>query len=100
MKTKNKILITGVLLAVSQVINCQSQSQSKMNASGPEGKCWGVVGPGEGDCGGKDPKTGDTWSCAGQNPTADLGWKKMSKGECDALPKHKNSKEKKFVANT
>ena len=97
MKKKNKVLVAGVVMAVTQLLYCQDSSQVK--PSGPEGKCWGVVGAGEGDCGGKDPKTGASWSCAGQNPTADLGWKKMSKGECDATPKHKSATEKKFVAN-
>lgn len=64
----------------------------------PQGKCFGIVGKGEGECGGKNPATGESWSCAGHNPSADLGWKKMKKSECDAATKHPEATEKKFVA--
>lgn len=63
------------------------------------GKCFGVVGAHEGECGGRNPETGESWGCAGQNPTADLGWKQLKKSECDNLSIHKDAKEKKFVAN-
>lgn len=64
----------------------------------PAGKCYGVVGKGEGECGGKNPATGESWSCAGNNPSSDLGWKKMKKSECDAATKHAEATDKKFVA--
>lgn len=96
METKN-IIVMGALLAMTQMAGCASAQSA--DPSNPVGKCYGVAGPKQGDCGGKDPKTGKSWSCAGQNPTADLGWKKLTKAECDAADKHKTATDKRFVAN-
>lgn len=96
MMQKN-LLILGTILAVAELTSCSSVQAG--NPNDPMGKCYGVVGPMEGDCGGKDPKTGQSWSCSGQNPTADLGWKEMTKSECDSLHKHKLATKKSFVAN-
>ncbi|MCG9875724.1 MAG: hypothetical protein MH321_13165 [Leptospiraceae bacterium] len=96
METKN-IILMGALLAMTQMAGCASAQSTE--ATNQAGKCYGVAGPKQGDCGGKDPKTGKTWSCAGQNPTADLGWKKMTKEECDAAGKHNSATTKNFVAN-
>lgn len=91
---KKMIISAALMLAATQL------SPNYANAAtDPVGKCYGVVGKEQGDCGGKNPATGETWSCAGQNPTADLGWKKMKKSECDAKVKHTEAKSKKFVAN-
>ena len=94
---KKNLLVMGTLLAMTQLASCSSvQAAEPKNA---QGKCYGVAGPKQGDCSGKDPATGKTWTCGGQNPTSDLGWKKMSKEECDAAAKHKTAKAKTFVAN-
>lgn len=66
------LFLMGTILAATQLVSCQT---AEANPNNPMGKCYGVAGPFQGDCGGKDPKTGESWSCAGQNPTADLGWK-------------------------
>lgn len=92
-----KIIISAVLaVAASQLVVEKALAEKKAD---PKGKCYGIVGKEEGDCGGKDPVTGQSWSCAGHNPTADLGWKKMKQSECYAAEKHKDATEKKFVAN-
>ena len=90
-----KTLISAALLLAST----QLSSNLAHASSDPVGKCYGVVGKEQGDCGGKNPATGETWSCAGQNPTADLGWKKMKKSECEAKSKHSEATKKSFVAN-
>jgi len=94
---KKNLLVMGTLLAMTQLVSCSSAQAADI--ANPQGKCYGVAGPKQGDCGGKDPASGKTWSCAGQNPTADLGWKKLTKEECDAAAKHKSAKAKSFVAN-
>lgn len=98
MNTK-AVLASAFLMASVQMSADTSLAKSKVADKDPVGKCYGVVGAGEGECGGKNPETGDSWSCHGKNPTADLGWKEMKKSECDATPKHKDAKNKKFVAN-
>lgn len=100
-KTSAKIataLIAAQSLLGSLAFAADPKPKAAVAEKDPQGQCWGVVGKGEGDCGGKDPKTGEAWSCAGNNPSADLGWKKMKKSECDAMAKHKDAKAKKFVA--
>lgn len=90
-----------MISAAAAVFLCSGALAAKdaaSEASSAKGECYGVVGKGEGDCGGKDPATGKSWSCAGNNPTADLGFKEMTKAECDTAPKHKDAKAKRFVA--
>jgi hypothetical protein len=89
---KKWILSSAILLATSQL---QAQG-AKPKPADPIGKCFGVVGKNQGDCGGKNPASGQTWGCSGQNPTADLGYKEMKKSDCEATPKHKDAKTKKF----
>lgn len=97
---KTSILSAAILMASMQLAaNSADAKEAAKTKADPAGKCYGVVGKGEGECGGKNPKTGEAWSCAGQNPTADLGWKKMKQSECEAATKHAEATEKKFVAN-
>jgi uncharacterized membrane protein len=95
-KNKSSLIVATVLTGLAGLSSIHPAMASDASA---KGKCYGVAGPEEGDCGGKDPKTGESWSCAGNNPTADLGWKKMTKAECDAAEKHATATKKNFVAN-
>lgn len=88
---KNNILASAVMLAALQMVATEAVASKD-----PVGKCYGVVGKGQGECGGKNPATGESWSCAGGNPTADLGWKKMKKSECVKLEKHAEATVKTF----
>lgn len=89
---KSNLLASAVMVAALQL----SATDALASKGDPKGSCYGVVGKGEGECGGKNPATGETWSCAGNNPTADLGWKKMKRSECVKLEKHKDATVKKF----
>lgn len=86
-------------LAVAATSVAKEKEKKPAAKADEQGMCYGVVGKGEGECGGKDPSTGNSWSCSGQNPTADLGWKKMTRAECDKTPKHKEAKAKRFEPN-
>ncbi len=90
---KSNLLASAVMLAAIQITTTEALAGKEMD---PVGKCYGVVGKGQGECGGKNPANGESWSCAGNNPTADLGWKKMKKSECVKLEKHMDASEKKF----
>jgi uncharacterized membrane protein len=87
-----KLLASAVVLASMQL----AMPAHAAKDADPSGKCYGVVGKGEGECGGKNPANGESWSCAGHNPTADLGWKKMKKSDCVKAEKHKEATAKKF----
>ena len=88
---KSSLLASAAMIAALQMISTEAQAKSD-----PVGKCYGVVGKGQGECGGKNPETGESWSCAGNNPSADLGWKKMKKSDCVKLEKHAEATAKKF----
>lgn len=88
---KSNLLASALVLASMQLTAVAAQASAD-----PIGKCYGVVGKGEGECGGKNPANGESWSCAGNNPTADLGWKKMKKSECVKLEKHPEATAKQF----
>lgn len=88
---KKNLLTSAVVLAALQMTSVDAFA-----AKDPVGKCYGVVGKGQGECGGKNPATGESWSCAGNNPSADLGWKKMKKSECMKMEKHAEATVKKF----
>lgn len=94
-----KTVATAILAAqaMAGVALAGDTGGKSRKSSDPVGQCYGVVGKEEGDCGGRDPSTGKSWSCAGQNPTADLGWKKLKKSECDATPKHAEATTRRFV---
>lgn len=94
---RRQVLIAGLTMMIAQNVVLSGVS---LAASDPGGKCYGVVGAHEGECGGRNPANGETWGCAGQNPTADLGWKQMKKSECEALPKHADATKKTFVADS
>jgi uncharacterized membrane protein len=101
-KKTRSILKLAAAVAAAQAIVGAAYAADKAPAKGkgaadPKGSCYGVVGKGEGECGGRDPATGESWGCAGNNPTADLGFKTMKKSECDAAPLHKDATRKKFV---
>ncbi|MFK8136880.1 MAG: hypothetical protein AB8E15_00845 [Bdellovibrionales bacterium] len=99
MKVQN-LLSTALILASTQAMAHNHGSKDAMKgASDAKGKCYGIVGKEEGECGGRNPATGDTWSCAGQNPTADLGWKSTTRAECDSASQHKDATKKYFKAN-
>lgn len=88
---KSSLLASAAMVAALQMITVEAQAKSD-----PVGKCYGVMGKGQGECGGKNPETGESWSCAGNNPSADLGWKKMKRSECVKLEKHVEATVKKF----
>ena len=96
---KNSKMVMATVLTGMAALSASGDLLAEKKATGLIGKCYGVVGPEEGECGGKDPKTGNSWSCAGQNPTADLGWKSMTEEECDKSKKHAKATIKKFVPN-
>jgi uncharacterized membrane protein len=89
---KTSLLSAAVLMATMQMGTAQAANSDQI------GKCYGVVGKGQGECGGKNPANGESWSCAGHNPTADLGWKKITRGECEKMAKHPEATAKKFEA--
>jgi len=89
-----KILLSSVILLASAQI--QAQTAAKSAPKDPIGKCFGVVGKNQGDCGGKNPLTGQSWGCSNQNPTADLGYKELKQSDCTAMPKHKDATKKRF----
>ncbi len=71
------------LASCAAVLTWASCETPGTSTSGPAdeavGKCMGVNScKGQGDCGGK------THECAGKNSCAKMGWKKMSKKDCDA----------------
>ena len=95
-----KLILTSALMMASmelQALASDTKSTTKAPAD-PIGKCYGVVGKGQGDCHGKNPATGEAWGCAGGNPTADLGFKQMTQSECKVAIKHKDAKKKHFEA--
>jgi uncharacterized membrane protein len=88
---KTNLLASALVLASLQMASTQA-----LASADPVGKCYGVVGKGQGECGGRNPATRESWSCAGNNPNADLGWKKMKKSECVGMEKHAEATAKKF----
>ena len=97
-RTFNNKMIYAALAALAMSAPQLSMADGAKSTD-VSGKCYGVVGAHEGECGGKNPANGESWGCAGQNPTADLGWKLMKKSECDKTPQHKDATTKKFVPN-
>ncbi len=97
MKSTTKLILAAALATATTALADGKGKKAKAPAKDTMGQCFGVVGKEQGDCGGKDPATGASWGCAGQNPTSDLGWKRMSKAECDKAPKHAEATAKKFV---
>lgn len=89
-----KSLLTSALLLAS--LELSAAEAAKTPAADPIGKCFGVVGKGQGECSGKNPTTGETWSCSGGNPTADLGFKEMKESQCKLMAKHKEASKKSF----
>ncbi|MFZ3229423.1 MAG: hypothetical protein WA160_04410 [Pseudobdellovibrio sp.] len=94
---KKAFLLSAVALAAIQVAAMPAQAETKK--VDPKGKCYGIVAAHESECGGMNPVTKESWGCAGQNPTADFGWKKKTQSECDAAVKHKDATAKKFIAD-
>jgi uncharacterized membrane protein len=102
-KMTKKVLLSSALLLASLELQTQAAGTASSTPSGQPktdaiGKCYGVVGKGQGDCSGKNPATGESWGCSGGNPTADLGYKEMKESECKAAPQHKEAKKKSFEA--
>jgi uncharacterized membrane protein len=97
------VLKLAAAIAAAQLMSGSAWAAEKTPKKGKEvrpdtvGSCYGIVGKGEGECGGRDPATGQSWSCAGNNPSADLGFKTLKKSECDAKPLHKDATRKNFV---
>lgn len=96
MNTSTKLILAAALATATTAL-ADGKAKKAKPTKATMGQCFGVVGKEQGECGGKDPESGATWSCAGQNPTADLGWKRLSKGDCDKAPKHADAKAKRFV---
>ena len=96
----SQFLASAILLATLQIQAKEgaaaASSPVKAVKADPLGKCFGVIGKGQGDCGGKNPVTGDSWGCSGQNPTADLGYKEMRESECRTAALHKDATKKSF----
>lgn len=95
MRNSTKLVVAAALASVAGCAALRGQTRGS-DPNNPMGKCFGVVGKNQGDCGGKDAVTGETWGCSNSNTTADNGWKKMSKDLCERTTKHPDATKKYF----
>jgi uncharacterized membrane protein len=96
MGAKTRWIVTAALASLTGCAMLRGNTPGP-DASNPRGRCFGVAGPGQGDCAGKDERTGDSWGCSGSNTTADNGWKRMTRDQCERTEKHPAATKKSFL---